>query len=65
MAFIPASNIPSNKVGKIVTLSTDHTAMIGTITKGSRVKIIEATNRGYTIQDLDSGIVMHECGFDL
>lgn len=65
MAFIPANDVPSNRVNTTAVLITDKTAMIGTITKGSKVKIIEVTERGYTIQDLDSGIIMYECGFNL
>jgi hypothetical protein len=65
MAFIPSKDIPKNNVGSVVVLKKDLRAMIGTITKGSSVTIIDVGPRGYDIIDIESGEAMCECGFDI
>lgn len=50
MAFI--RNNSENEIGMWVTTTCEHSAMCGTFTKGSRVKIIAVdTIRGYAIED--------------
>jgi len=49
MAFIKNN---TNKVGKWVATTKEHSALIGTFTVGSRVKIVDIDPiRGYTIED--------------
>lgn len=58
-------NCTATKVGDVVILTHDHSAIIGTITAGSKVIITAITARGYDIKDLDSGQELIECGYDL
>lgn len=50
MAFTKKNNI--NEVGKWVVTTKEHSALIGTFTVGSRVKIVDIDPiRGYAIED--------------
>lgn len=49
MAFIKNN---TNEIGKWVVTKKEHSSMVGTFTKGSRVKIIDIDPiRGYSIED--------------
>ena len=49
MAFIKNN---TNEIGKWVVTTKEHSSMVGTFTKGSRVKIIDIDPiRGYSIED--------------
>ena len=49
MAFIKNK---SNRIGDTVTTTKEHSALIGTFTVGSRVKIVDIDPiRGYAIED--------------
>lgn len=49
MAFIKNN---TNKVGEWIITTREHSALIGTFTVGSRVKIVDIDpTRGYTIED--------------
>lgn len=64
MAFVRSTTNP--QVGDIRTLKTDVGAGHGTITRGSRVKIIGQSYRGWDIEDLESGERVYETiSFDL
>lgn len=58
-------NSYSIKIGDVVTLTQDMSAIIGTITAGSKVLITNITTRGYDIKDVESGEELIECGFNL
>jgi hypothetical protein len=53
-------------IGSIRILNKDVSAMIGTITKGSKVRVSGYTEyRGWSIVDLESGQELTECDFDI
>ena len=60
MAFIPVRD----KVDTWVTLKNDHESFSGKFEAGTRVKVINKTERGYDIED-EEGNIMYECGWDL
>lgn len=64
MAFISNIKEPKDVVGSTRTLLRDCSAIIGTITKGSKVIVTGYSNRGFDIQDIESGECLTECGFD-
>lgn len=55
--FTPTNSIESNQ---IKTLARDVVMIKGTINKGSKVRIVGYSKRGYDIVDLESGIVATE-----
>lgn len=62
MAFIKNN---TNKVGKWFVTTKEHSALIGTFTIGSRVKIVDIDPvRGYTIED-KHGNKMTEIGWTI
>ena len=65
--FIPNPELPANKINTIQYLKQDIKSLRGTITAGSMVKVTEYGYgaRGYSIQDLESGEIMVECGTDI
>ena len=64
--FIPNPELPANKINTIQYLKQDIKSLSGTITAGSMVKVISfLSGRGYSIQDLESGETMIECGTDI
>lgn len=62
MAFIPTTN--GHKVGDTVILKREHSSLAGTFEKGTEVKVIGKSERGYDIAD-EYGNRMTECGWNL
>lgn len=59
MAFV--KNPDRIEVGDIAVLNSDVSSVRGTITRGSRVKVIGWSFRGPDIQDLETGECVYEC----
>lgn len=53
-----------SKVGKTIILQNEHKSCAGTFEKGTEVKIIGMSERGYDIED-KYGNRMFECGWNL
>ena len=52
--------ITNSEIGKIKTLARDVVVIKGTFVKGSKVKIINVTQRGYDFIDIESGEICIE-----
>lgn len=53
-----------SKIGKTIVLQNEHKSCAGTFEKGTEVKIIGQSERGYDIED-EYGNRMIECGWNL
>ncbi len=47
--------ISNSEIGKVLTLARDVSVIKGIFKAGSKVKIIDVTNRGYDFIDIESG----------
>lgn len=62
MAFVKKEN--SHKIGDWVITQKNHENMFGTMENGTKVQVMDITNKGYSIQDEDGNLIT-ECGWVL